>query len=164
MNVLGDNAEAGLSCLRAMVPPLRTIPNLFGYSASRRLEKLLRGAAGGENQAAEYTIRFITLLVQKNSFNHIDTIIKKIEDLIDVKKGILPVIVETAAAGAEDSLPAEELKRQIMKMTGAAQVKMKFNHVPGLLGGYRLRIGGFYVDASIKGQIETMTAALIGGI
>jgi F0F1-type ATP synthase delta subunit len=32
--------------------------------------------------------------------------------------------------------------------------------MPELLGGYRLRIGGFYIDASLKGQVEKMTSDL----
>jgi F-type H+-transporting ATPase subunit delta len=159
VNVLGDNAEAGLECLHALVPPLKKIPNLFGFTASCQLEKMLRNTDSSHSAAlpaAEYTIRFLTLLVQKNCFNHIDTIMQKIENIIDNKKGILPVLVETAAG----DVPEKELKRRIMETTGALNVKMKINHVPELLGGYRLRIGGYYVDASLKGQIEKMKADL----
>ncbi|MCL2128284.1 MAG: hypothetical protein FWH38_08515, partial [Treponema sp.] len=43
VNVLGENAETGFSCLKVIVPPVKTIPGpLFGHSVSRRLEKLLR--------------------------------------------------------------------------------------------------------------------------
>ena len=161
---LGENAEAGLHYLRALIPPIKIIPGaLFGYSASRQLEKILRegGASIGsvsENTPLEYAIRFITLLVAKNHFNKIDLIVHSIEDRIDGQKGILVVTVESAVP--MDNVFAEELRQHIIEKTGAAQVKMNIRLVPELLGGYRLRIGGYYVDASLKGQTEKMKAAL----
>jgi F0F1-type ATP synthase delta subunit len=53
-----------------------------------------------------------------------------------------------------------ELARLIREKTGAANVKMKTSVRPELLGGYRLRIGGFYIDASLKGQLAKMKADL----
>ena len=163
VNSLGENAGAGLDCLKALVPPLQTIPGaVSGYSASRQLENILRKsialAEGASGEAAEYAIRFITLLVQKNHFGDIDPILHKIEDLIDIQKGTLVVTAECASP--MDGVIAEELRQHIIEKTGAAQVKMKTRLVPQLLGGYRLRIGGYYVDASLKGQTERMKAAL----
>ena len=37
---------------------------------------------------------------------------------------------------------------------------MKIKLVPELIAGYCLRIGGFYIDASLRGQLEKMTAVL----
>jgi F-type H+-transporting ATPase subunit delta len=161
---LGKNAEAGLACLRTMVPPVRAIPGaLFGRSAARQLEKILResaAAAGGESggMAAEYAIRFISLLVEKNCFKHIDSVLQRIEKRLDEQKGILDVTAESAAPLDGDL--AAELRRLITRQTGAAGIKMETRLVPELLGGYRLRIGGFYVDASLKRQLEQLTADL----
>ena len=175
-DLLGENAEAGLDCLKALIPPIKTIPGaLFGYSASRQLEKILResissiggassygGASYGggvpENTPMEYAIRFITLVVEKNHFGDIDSIVYKIEDRINTHKGILVVTVESASP--VDGNFAEELRQHIIEKTRSAQVAMKIRQVPELLGGYRLRIGGYYVDASLKGQTEKMKAAL----
>jgi F-type H+-transporting ATPase subunit delta len=171
VNTLGDNAGAGLDCLRAMVPAVKNIPALFGLTAGRRLEKVLResaadfpaeagapSGAGAPAGALEYTIRFITLLVEKKFFGNIDRVLEKIEKNLDERKGILEVIAETASL--PDEAFKEERKQLIARQLGVAGVKMKWKFVPELLGGYRLRIGGFYVDASLKGLAEKMTADL----
>jgi F-type H+-transporting ATPase subunit delta len=159
---LGGNADAGYEYLKALVPLVKTIPGaVFGYSASRRLEKMLRDSAanaGNVPAGLEYAIRFITMLVEKNHFHNIDSVMRKIEEQLDGQKGILTVTVDTASA--MDGVFEEELRRHVMEKTGAAQIKMKTRLVPELLGGYRMRIGGYYIDASLKGQKERMKAEL----
>jgi F-type H+-transporting ATPase subunit delta len=165
--VLGENAEECLACLKAMAGPVKAVSGaLFGYFASRRLEKMLRESASSEaggmtdggNIPVEYAIRFITLLVEKNQFKHIDVIMRKIEERIDERGGTLTVIAESAAP--LDSAFEEELKRRIIKQTGAANIKMETRVIPALLGGYRLCFGGFFIDASVKRQMEKMQAGL----
>ena len=160
ITVLGDNAAEGLACLKAMAQPIKTVSGaLFGYSAARRLEKLLRESAGTQKDiTVEYTIRYITLLVAKNQFKHIDIILQKIEERIDERAGTLAVTIESASP--LDNAFEKELKRRILERTGAADIKMKTRLVPALLGGYRLRAGGLYVDASVKGQMDKMRAGL----
>jgi hypothetical protein len=163
---------------------------LSGYSAARRLEAILRdsctavkgaafsinttafngntnafnaatsggGATKSGDAALEYVIRFITLAVEKNQFRNIDLILRKIEESLDAKNGILGVSVESASP--MDDVFEKELRRRIIAQTGAADLKMKTLLSPDLLGGYRLRIGGYFIDASLKGQMERMKADL----
>jgi F0F1-type ATP synthase delta subunit len=175
ISVSGENADAGLACLRAMTPPVQAVKGaLFGRSAAKQLEKILREsaispavspaagrAAGGADRpdiAAEYAIRFISLLIEKNLFRYIDLILEKIEARLDEQKGILDVTAESAAP--MDSVFEEYLRQMIRERTGAAGIKMKTRLAPELLGGYRLRISGLCIDASLKGQLDTMTADL----
>lgn len=162
VDVLGGDAGQGLGWLRTMVPPIQAIPGeLFGRSAAIRLEKLLREAAassGAKDAAVEYAIRFVSLLVEKNCFRHIDSLLLRIEKKLDNKNGILDVLAESA--GPLDSSLVEELRRQIMEKTGAAGIKMETRVRPELLGGYRLRIGDFHIDASLKNQLEQLTEEL----
>jgi F-type H+-transporting ATPase subunit delta len=165
ITVLGENAAEGLDCLKAMIQPIKTVSGtLFGFSAARRLEKLLResvadGTGGKQDSIViEYVIRFITLLVEKKQLKYIDIILQKIEERIDERTGTLAVTVESASP--LDSVLEKELMRRIVERTGAANIKMKTRLVPALLGGYRLRAGGLYVDASVKGQMDKMRADL----
>jgi len=161
---LGKNADAGLAYLKALVPPIQAIPDeLSGRATALRLEKMLRESVAAANlgdsgPAAEQVIRFISLLVEKNHFGNIDAIMEKIEEILDRRGGILTVTAETAAP--MDSALEEELKRRIAQAAGASKVKMKTRQVASLLGGYRLQIGGFYIDASLKGQVEKMKTML----
>ena len=161
VETLGGNAEAGLVCIKAIVPPITAIScTLFGYSDSRRLEKMLResiaSSGGSSDSALEYTIRFIVLLVEKNRFKEIDSIIHNIKTYIDKRNGVLTVTVESASV--VDSVFSEELRRFLLEKTGVAQVVIEHSLKPGLLGGYRLWMGGYYIDASLKGQMEQMLA------
>ena len=171
VTALEDNAGAGFDCLKTMVPPLKSVSGiLFGYSAARHIEAMLRavvltaGVAGNADTAtaAEYAIRFIALLVEKEQFKHIDLIMHKIEELLDAYNGTLAVTVESAAVA--DRVFEDQLKQRIKERIGAAEIKLNTVVVPDLLGGYRLRIGGFFVDASLKGQVEQMKSDLAGGV
>jgi len=159
---LGENAEAGLALLKALVPPIKTIPDtLHGHTAAHRLEKMLRESFADGNISgivSEQVIRFISLLVEKNHFKDIDSIIHKTEELIDRRNGILTVTAETALP--MDSAFEEEFKQGIAQAMGVTKIRMNKRHIPALLGGYRLQFSGFFVDASLKGQMEKMKAML----
>ena len=163
---LGADGEAGLACLKAMVPPLKAIPGaVFGHSTSRRLEKLLResaDAAGFSGVGVMDAIRLIVLLVERNHFRHIDSILPKIEERLDRKNGVLTVTVESVAA--MDGAFEKQLRQRLAESTGAASVRLRAELVPELLGGHRLRIGGIYIDASLKGQMDKMKTDLAAAV
>ena len=160
--IMGKDADAGLACLKAMVKPIKTIPGaLFGYSASRRLETLLlesANAAGFSEMSVCYVIRFITLLVENHQFEYIDSIIRSIEALLDKEKGVLNVILESAVD--VDGAFEEQLRKALSAYAKTEKVNIKKLLIPELLGGYRIRVGGFYIDASLRGQIEKMKTDL----
>jgi len=161
----GKDTDEAILCLKALVEPIKSAQGVFlGNDASVKLEKYLRESAeaaynGGFSSGLEYAIRFICLLVEKRCFQHIDSLINLIEKTIDKKNGILYVTVQAAVE------PYSEFKKELAKLikekTGAAGVKLETEIKPELLGGYLLRIGEFYIDASLKGQLEKMTADLI---
>jgi hypothetical protein len=167
MAVTGENADSAFECLKAIAPPVKSMHGVFfGHNAAAELEKMLRdsaaacgNSAGAEPPpAVEYTIRFVCLLVEKNYFRYIDILLPVIERKLDEQKGVLSLSLE--AASAVDSGFEAEMVRKIREKTGAADVKLKTSVKPELLGGYRLRIGGFYIDASLKGQLAKMKADL----
>jgi F-type H+-transporting ATPase subunit delta len=163
LTVSGANADEAFLCLKALAENVKTLRGLlFGHSASAKLEKILRecvtASAVANTAAAEYAIRLLCLLVEKNCFRYVDLLLQKIEQDLDAQNGILDVTVETTSAvngGFE-----KEFERLIKDKTGAAGVKIKTTVRPELLGGYILRIGSFYIDASLKGQLESMAVQL----
>jgi len=163
-----ENADAVFLSLKTLATPLKSVKGIFyGYSASVKIENLIRESIGvaedyGPDFALEYAIRFICLLVEKKCFKYIDLLIKEIERILNEQKGILNVTVESASA--PDSGFEEELEQSIKLKTGVASVKVKSQVKPELLGGYLLRIGDFYVDASFRGQLENMRADLIAAV
>ena len=170
-----EQSEESLACLKALTPAIKNAPGImFGHSAAARLEQTLRDSiavCGAQQDLSltaplaaplEYAIRFIVLLVEKNGFKYIDLIQEKIGQWIDEQKGILNITAETAFP--LESAQEEELKKRIMAETKTSGIRMKLTVVPELLGGYRLRMGGFCIDASLKGALENMTADLARGI
>jgi len=156
----GANANEAFLCLKALAAQVETVRGtLFGHSASVKLEKTIRESAAmahEETPAVEYAIRLLCLLVEKNCFRYIDMLLQKIEQNLDAQNGILDVTLETAVNGGFE----EEMTLMIKEKTGAAGVKMKTRVRPELLGGFLLRIGSHYIDASLKGQLENMAAQL----
>jgi len=165
--VSGENAEGAFLCLKALSVPVKSVHGVFtGHGAAAELEKILResvevSAEKKATPAVEYTIRFICLLVEKNCFRYIDVLLQKIEQKLDEQKGFLDLSLE--AASPLDSGFEKELEQKIKEKTGASGVKMKTSVKPELLAGFLLRIGGFYVDASLKGQLEAMKVYLMEG-
>jgi len=168
LTVSGANSDEAFLCLKALAAQVKTVQGvLMGHGASAKLEKILResaaaaaaaGAAGAETPAVEYAIRFLCLLVEKNCFRYISLLLQKIEQDLDARNGILNAVVEAAAV--VDGGFEKKLTQMIKDKTGASGVKMKTCVRPELLGGYILRIGSHYVDASLKGQLESMAVHL----
>ena len=175
--VSGENADAVFLRLKALAPGIKSVRGaFFGYGAAAKLEKVLRGSSlqgsplqgsallgsedsgGITDQSVEYAIRFICLMVEKKCIRRIDSLLAKIGEMLDERKGILNVGLESA--NLADSGLIEEMTRNIREKTGAAEIKIKTCVRPELLAGYVLRIGSFYVDASLKGQLEKLTADL----
>jgi len=165
---LGGNAETGLLCLRALVPPVKAVPWIpSGYSAARRLEKMLRESAreaGFREGVTDFVIRFVALFVERGRLRHVDSVLEKIERRIDARRGALAVTLESAVPLDDTPPGVEELGRRIAEATGATEVRMGTRVLPELLGGYRLQIDGFFVDASLAKQVEKMKADLEAGI
>jgi len=162
LTVTGANANEAFSCLKALAAQVKPVQGvLMGHSASGRLEKILRESAAqahDETPAADYAIRFLCLLVEKNCFRHINLLLQRLEQNLDAQNGILNAVVESAVP--VDGGFEEKLTLMIKENMGAAGVKMKTCVRPELLGGYILRIGSHYIDASLKGQLENMAAHL----
>jgi len=166
LSVSGKDADDAFLCLKALSVPVKSVHGaFFGHGASAELEKILRESArkatGGEKEiapAVEYAIRFISLLVEMNSFRHINLLLQRIEQKLDKQKGFLALSLE--AASPLDSGFEKELTQMIKEKTGASGVKMNVSIKPELLAGFLLRVNGFYVDASLKGQLDAMKIGL----
>jgi len=167
LSVSGGDGEDAFLCLKALSAPVKSVHGaFFGHGASVELEKILRESAGIYNDAkgaklpppVEYAIRFICLLVERNCFRYIDLLLRRIEQKLDEQKGLLAVSLE--AASPLDSDFEKELAQSIKEKTGAAGIKMKTSVKPELIAGFLLRFNGFYVDASLKGQLDAMRVGL----
>jgi ATP synthase F1 delta subunit len=167
LTVSGENAQEAFLCLKALAFPVKSASGVFfGSKASEKLETILRESVAAADNAklpvmpVEYAIRFLCLLVEKNSLKHIDLILSRIESMLNKKNGMLDITIESAAPLDDDF--SKELAQMVKEKTGAVGVNMKTCVKPELLGGCLLRADGFYIDATLKGQADKMMTQLIG--
>jgi len=159
----GGEAEEGFSALKALTPWVKSLPGeVFGSSAAEKLEKTIRRAAAGTviSPALEVTIRFLALMVKKNTFRYIDTVIDETEKFLDRKNGVVKAVVEYVFPLPDDE---SRIKEAIAKQTGAARVDITMQVKAELIGGYRLRIGDEVIDASIRSQLRQLETCLAAG-
>jgi F0F1-type ATP synthase delta subunit len=164
----GDHGpgDRGLAVLKALAGPVGLIPGEKGGSAAAaQLDRMIQrafaqasaqcGPAGKEGETAR---GFLLLIIKRNAFQHIDLIIKETEKLLDRKKHILRVTVESALP-MDDGF-WESLREPLMRKTGAGDIRFITRTVPELLSGYRILAGGEFFDASLRGQLQKMAEDL----
>jgi F0F1-type ATP synthase delta subunit len=154
-----ENLEEGIEALKSMAPCIKKIRGFFGGTNSAgQIERMMRKAAGSgfplPDRNLEITIRFIALLVKRNLFHRIDAVILQLERILDEKKGILPVILESAFPADKDF--QDSLVDLLLRKTGAARIRLETRQESGLLGGYRLIIHTSVIDASLRSQLRNM--------
>ena len=168
----GLSVKEGIGALKALSAQAKALPGLFyGMAASEKLEKFIRKAAADNASAGlelaapsfELVVRFLVLTVRKNMFRHINLIIKEIEKLTNKKSGIQEAFVEYAFPLVEKNQAESRIIEAIKKRSGAADVVLKSEYKPGLIGGYRIRIGDEIIDASVLFQLEKLKTALVSG-
>jgi F-type H+-transporting ATPase subunit delta len=159
-----DKTGEGLAALKAMIPPIARLPGpVLGADDGVRVERMLRAAlkstgAGSQDEGAEYAVRFVTLLIQKGCFKHLEAVLQAVEQLVAAENGVITVNAESVSPLDDELL--ENIKAALKKKTGAREIRLVSHIVPELLEGYRLRIGTERIDTSLIGQIQRMTMDL----
>jgi F-type H+-transporting ATPase subunit delta len=158
----GAEIEDGIETLKVLSSWINSLPGVSG-SGAEKLEALIRQGmkkTGNSSRAREVAVRFLVLMVKKNTIRHIDLVIDKMRKLLDKKRGVVSASVEYAMP--KDAADEERIKEAIKKRTGAARVDLSGRVNPELIGGYRLRIGDEIIDASIRSQLLQMETCLAG--
>ena len=163
--------DEGFETLKTLASFVKSLPGkVSGKSVSEKLETVIRkGMAETASPTFEAALRFIVLLVRKGRFRYIDSVIGKIKNLIDKRRGIIAASLECAFLPGVDE-PIEDISIEesrlidvIKKRTGAAGVELTKRLNPQLIGGYRLRIGDEVIDASIRSQLRELLNVMQSG-
>ncbi|MDR0399484.1 MAG: F0F1 ATP synthase subunit delta [Treponema sp.] len=169
LDASGAAAPEALDLVKAMAPVvLSALGRQSGTAAARRLEPLIRrayaaalpdaAASSDAGRAGGMALGLILLLVKKNRLNQIQRVIEAADRELDARRGILRGLLESAFPAEEELL--EALKRGLMKKTGAAGLRLDTQLRPELLAGYRLRIGGQVIEASLRLHLRQLGAEL----
>lgn len=161
----GADFEDALNTFLALGSCLSALPGeAAGTAAAEKLEPLFRrslAADGADSKARETALRFLLLMVRRNKTRLFNSVAKEIKSMQDRKRGIVAVTAEYAFE------PDAELRARIYetvkKRTGAKKIEMEGRLNPGLIGGFRLRIGDEVIDASLRTQLLKMESCLAAG-
>ena len=147
-----------LTALRILAAQSNELAVFLGdYHLSRRArEALLRSIFSG--RLHPLTFRFLLFLESKRRLGLIDPIISSFLDLHDAMNGIVAGRLTSAF-----ELEAAEVTAisQRVEAKGGGRLRLKVDVNPGLLGGFRLRVGDMIYDFSIVGQLRLLRQRLV---
>jgi hypothetical protein len=156
-----ETVDQGAAAFRILAGEFGKIPGaVYGSAAAAQVERMTRVAVGkadggpDSSPALETASHFLFLLIKKNLFKYRVPLIAEIEKLLNRKKGIVTVTVETVFPPDAEFL--ETLKQKLKQKTGARELVINTRIVPELLGGARLRMGNEILDASLVTRLQKM--------
>jgi F-type H+-transporting ATPase subunit delta len=162
-----EYACEALECLKVYVHCALSLPGyLSGKNDAARLDsriqKALEASAGGPGLARssppETARRFLFLMIRRGCFRFCRAVIVEIENLINRGRGVVKVILESAFTPDEALLGS--IKKRVLEQSDYRDLELTTHINPGLVGGFRLKIGSILFDASIKTQLQRMAADL----
>jgi len=161
----GGNPEEGIEDLTFLASEVKAMRGcVFGRSAAEKLEPLIRKGLsqdGPVSVSMEIALRFLLLMISKNTFRRFDSIMREIKSALNKKRGLIPISLESAFEPDDEF--KSRLTEAVKKRTGAAMVELKLCLNPALIGGYRLRIGNEIIDASVRSQLGQLLTSLQHG-
>ena len=152
----GEEVLGEVSMARGLMrefSPLFYSPRLSVKEKSAKLASVLKG------KVSPLTERFLVLLIERKRFQLLGEIEDALEKTILDSKGIVKAQIHSAAP-----LPAalrERIGSRLSKIF-SREVLMEVKEEPDLLGGVRIRVGDFVIDASLKGRLKALSQTLIG--
>jgi len=150
--------EAVVASCRALADawPVETMRELDDPRVGRaRAKEALRAVLA--NQPSE-VVDLLQLLVDRNRLPDALAILDMVENLDDQAKNVVEVIITAATPLSDTSRAAlaNQLKRQVSKTCELFEVVD-----PALIGGYTIRMGDFYVDASVRRRLNEMRSQIL---
>ena len=136
---------------------LYTIESGCGSIACRQAEEILSNAALPEDSLCEDLQRLVALMM-KNHREHLlrpvlSTFVRMYYDSQNVSLAHLTVAVPSQRLESS-------LREVIRKQTGR-ELKMEVSVDPELIGGFVLTVDDYLMDASVKGQLESIRRQFI---
>jgi F-type H+-transporting ATPase subunit delta len=156
----GDAVARDLATLRRWndeVPEFRRfLPNrlISGHLRAATLEKLLAG------WLRPLTWRFIRYVESRRRLALLPEICDEFDACVEARAGILRV--QLTLAQPIGSEPAERIAARLGQRVGK-KVLIEESYDPGLLGGYRLRIGDTVHDFSLQAKLRMMKDSMLAG-
>lgn len=104
-------------------------------------------------QFSSLTVRFLSLLLDRDRLSHLAGIVSCYRRLLDQSKG--RVAAKVISASALDASMVERVRAQLRGISGK-EVVLQQEVDPGLLGGLLVELEGKVYDGSVRTQLEKM--------
>jgi len=148
-----EASSALASTYETMLPYFRTLsrPSLDTVTRLEILEKIQNGRA-----VAPRLMNFLKLLLEAGRFDILGEIVKACSDIADRKNNIMRVELRS-----KNGLTEEQLSR-LRKIYCPKNGELIFRQVRdgSVLGGFSLRSGDMFVDATVKGRLAALRKRL----
>ncbi|TPG64467.1 ATP synthase F1 subunit delta [Hymenobacter nivis] len=139
-------------------------------SGSRELRLLLRNpivkhdkklailTALFKGKVSDMTMRFFTILTQKNRESALESVAAEFKVQYNILRGIQTAEVVSAVP----LTPAlrEQMRAEVTRQSGHAGVELAEKVDPALIGGFVLRVGDVQLDESVRSSLRKMRTAL----
>jgi F-type H+-transporting ATPase subunit delta len=147
--------------LRALRDAMEAVPGIARMAANpavpvpekRRIVRRIGERLG----LGELAFRFVDLLLSNYRLQHLPAVLEALEAELDRRLGVATAQVTTA-----HPLDAEETERLRQTLGGMLdrRVDLELEVDPGLIAGFRARVGSTLYDASLKGQLDRLAERL----
>jgi F-type H+-transporting ATPase subunit delta len=111
------------------------------------------------SKVSQVTTNFLQVMLMNQRLADLPAVNAKFSEVLDERAGMIAAEVTTARPVAEDTKQA--LSAKLGQMTGK-KVKLQFETDAELIGGLVARIGSTVYDGSVRAQLDTVRAQMIG--
>ena len=111
-----------------------------------------------QGKVSDLTLRFFTILTQKNRESALESMGSEFQVQYNAMQGIQMAQVTSATPLTPAS--RAELERLVTQQTGLTQVKLTEKVDPELIGGFILRVGDKQIDDSVRTSLRKMRISL----
>lgn len=142
--VLLDNKELG---------DLMRHPKIIKEEKIRIMENVFKGRISDE------LLGFLTLIISKDRYSQIDSILNFFTEKVKEKKGIGIAYITTAVSLTE--IQKKQVEERLLETTSYNSMELHFSVDARLIGGMVIRIGDRVVDSSISNKLEELQKQLL---
>ncbi|MFP3939058.1 MAG: ATP synthase F1 subunit delta [Thermoanaerobaculia bacterium] len=156
-----EEAVAVRDQLRSLRDAMREVPGIGKMAANPAVpvedkQRILR-ILGERLGLGELAFRFVFLLVANYRLQHLPAVLEALEAQVNRRLGV--VTARVTAAHALDDEETERLRSALGEML-QRDVELELAVDPGLMAGFKARIGSTLYDASLQGQLDRLAERL----
>ena len=142
--ILANNPEFGA---------LMNHPKITKEEKTEVMENVFKGRISDELTG------FFSLLIAKDRYKEINSIIAYIKDKVKLLKGIGVAYVTTAVPLRDEQ--KKRVEEKLLATTGYQQMEMHYAEDKKLIGGMVIRIGDRVIDSSVSSKLDKLSKQLM---